>query len=123
MKVTTKLSNVNNVINDDRLALLLRKGVYPYAYMDSVEKYEQGPPPIEVFYNDLKETPCHKDDYDHFLKVYYTFDCKNMRDFEKIYLLTDVAGLADVMEDNSKNSMKIFGLDPANFITNSSFAD
>jgi len=123
MRALTKLATIDKVVNDDRLALLLRKGTYPYNYMDSLEKYEQGPPPIEAFHNDLKDIPCHIDDYNHFLKVYNIFECKNMRDYEKIYLLTDVAGLADVMENNSESGMKNFGLDPANFITNSSFAD
>ncbi len=43
--------------------------------MDSLEKFKEGPPPIEAFYDNLKEKHCHKDDYNHFLKVYNTFEC------------------------------------------------
>ncbi len=91
--------------------------------MDSFQKFTEGPPPIEAFYDELRKEKCHEDDYNHFVKVYRTFECKNMRDLEKIYLLTDVGGLADVMENNSAISMKNFGLDAAHFITNSSLAD
>ncbi len=40
-------------VNDDKLSLLLRKGVYPYSYMDSPEKLKEGKPSIECFKNDL----------------------------------------------------------------------
>jgi len=43
----------HGVINDDKLALLLRKGAYPYSYMDSFEKFTEGPPTIEAFYDEL----------------------------------------------------------------------
>jgi len=123
LKAMSHIAIVDGVVNDDRLALLLRKGEYPYSYMDSFQKFTEGPPPIEAFYDELRKEKCHEDDYNHFVKVYRTFECKNMRDLEKIYLLTDVGGLADVMENNSAISMKNFGLDAAHFITNSSLAD
>ena len=40
--------------NLDKFFLLLRKGVYPYEYMDSWKKfYENAIPPKEAFYSEL----------------------------------------------------------------------
>jgi hypothetical protein len=37
---------------------MLRKGVYPYSYMDSWERFNEPElPPKEAFYNDLHDEP------------------------------------------------------------------
>ena len=43
----------------EKFELLTRKGVYPYSYMDSMERFaETVLPPRPSFYNDLKEEEC-----------------------------------------------------------------
>ena len=44
--------------------MLTRKGVYPYKYMNSFEKFEETSlPPKEMFYNDLKKKDISDADY------------------------------------------------------------
>jgi len=126
-KCMASIVTENGKINNDKLALLLRKGVYPYSYMDSEEKFKESKPSIECFNNDLakdeKDKACHPDDYDHFVRIYDTFECKNMDDLQEIYIKSDTCGLADVIEELRKDSINKFGMDIVNFITLSSFAD
>ena len=43
--------------------LVFAKGIYPYSYI-SPEKFEERElPPIDAFYNDLKDEPLSKEDY------------------------------------------------------------
>ena len=51
-------------------ALLLRKGVYPYEYMDSVERFDETSlPPKEAFYSNLTKSGISDEDYEHAKKV------------------------------------------------------
>ena len=46
--------------------LLTRKGIYPYEYVSSWDKFEESQlPPIEAFYNNLNMSNISKDDYQH----------------------------------------------------------
>ena len=59
---THKLSN-NNI---DKFLLLLRKGVYPYEYMNDWNKFNETKlPSINSFYSKLKLENIDKEDYDH----------------------------------------------------------
>ena len=51
-----KISQLYITSNGDlnKFFLLLRKGVYPYEYMDSCERFDENTiPPKEAFYSDL----------------------------------------------------------------------
>ena len=45
--------------------LLTRKGVYPYEYMSSWDKFKESLPPIEAFYTKLNMSKISEDDYQH----------------------------------------------------------
>ena len=48
--------NFGNKLNDKELINIMKKGIFPYSYFDSVEKLNQAEfPPIEVFTNDLTD--------------------------------------------------------------------
>ena len=50
--------------------LLLRKGVFPYDYLDSFERLnEQQLPPREAFFSKLRGEECKQEDYDYEQKV------------------------------------------------------
>ena len=62
-KFTNMLSAFKGV-PDDRTNLLLKKGVYPYDYMNTWEKLEDTSlPPIEQFASKLRGTDCTEEDY------------------------------------------------------------
>jgi hypothetical protein len=82
---------------DNHQELLLRKGIYPYEFIDHPNKMiETELPEIEKFYNLITDTNITDDDYQHAKKVYQIFDCQNLGDYHDLYLKTDVVLLADV---------------------------
>ena len=92
--------------------MLLRKGVYPYEYMDDWTKLEQKSlPSREEFYNSLKQEECGQEDYAHAQNVWEKFECKTMQDYHDLYLKNDVLLLADVFENSRKFSMLHYNLD------------
>ena len=98
--------------------LLLRKGVYPYEYMDSWERFEETAlPPKEAFYSKLSDEHISDSDYAHAQHVWKTFECRTLGDYTVLYCRTDVLLLADVFENFRKTCQKQYGLDPAHYYT------
>ena len=65
--------------DDKQFRLLLRKGVYPYEYMTSWEKFKETQlPPKEEFCSNLNMSDISKHDYKHALKVWKEFKLKNL---------------------------------------------
>ena len=103
---------------EEAFTLLTRKGVYPYAYMDSFERFEETSlPPREEYYNDLGKSHITDDEYEFAQKVWNTFQLKNMGELHDLYMETDVVLLADIFENFRDFSLKNYGLDPAHFST------
>ena len=104
--------------SQDEFNLLFRKGVYPYEYMDSWERFDETAlPPIEKFYSSLTDSHISKEDYEHATKVWNTFKCKTLGDYHDLYLKTDVNLLADVFENFRNICLQQYKLDPANYYT------
>ncbi|KAK3740268.1 hypothetical protein RRG08_031987 [Elysia crispata] len=98
--------------------LLMRKGVYPYEYVDSWERFEETQlPPKEAFYSKLSDEKIEDGDYEHAQRVWETFGCKTLGNYTDLYCRTDVLLLADVFETFRKTSQKQYGLDPAHYYT------
>ena len=102
----------------ERLELLMRKGVYPYEYMDTWDRFtEPRLPPKEVFYSKLSDAHISDEDYTHAQKVWETFGCLSLGDYCDLYCRTDVLLLADVFETFRRTCQKQYGLDPAHYYT------
>ena len=98
--------------------LLIRKGVYPYEYMDSWDKFEEKRlPSNDEFYSKLNMSGISEKDHQHACKVGNEFGLKNMGDYHDLYLKTDVILLANVFESFRKVCLDNYGLDPAHFYT------
>ena len=96
--------------------LLVRKGVYPYDYMDSVARFEETSLPTkEHFYNQLNDEEVSDEDYAHAQRVWTTFKCATVREYHDLYLKTDVLLLADVFEKFRTMSLEAYSLDPAHY--------
>ena len=77
-----KFRVVNRYIDDKKLPLLLRKGIYPYENFDSFSKFaETCLPPRSVFFNSLKDEHISEDDYAHAQNVFKQFGCHSLGDF------------------------------------------
>ena len=104
--------------DDEHFRLLLRKGVYPYEYMDSFERFkEPALPSIDRFYSELNLQDISKLDYRHAKKVWEKFEIRDLGDYHDLYLSTDVMLLADVFENFRDTCLSIYGLDPFLYFT------
>jgi hypothetical protein len=100
-----------------------QKGIYPYEYMDSFDKFEEEKlPSIESFYSNLNESNITEDEYEHAQNVWKTINMKNLGDYHDFYLKTDVVLLADVFETFRNTIHKTHKLDPIHYITLPSFS-
>ena len=97
-----KFYNTYQLCNKDlnKFALLLRKGVYPYEYMDSWKRFkEESLPDKESFYSELNKEHVTDEDYAHAQKVWNTFKIKNLGEHHDLYVQSDTSLLEDVFEN------------------------
>ena len=100
--LTEKFHNTYQLCNNDfnKFDLLLRKGVYPYEYMDKWKRFKEDKlPDKESFYSELNKKHITESDYEHSQKVYDTFNFKNLGEYHGLYVQSDTAQLADVFEN------------------------
>ena len=91
-----------------KLSLMSQKGLYPYDFMDSFEKFDQTELPTkEQFYNILNDQHITNEEYDHARKVWETFNIMTMGEYHDLYLKSDVLLLADVFESFRKTCLTI----------------
>ena len=106
----------NNDLN--KFVMLLRKGVYPYEYMDGWDKFnETSIPSNESFHSNLTMENISETDYRHANNVFKTFKLNNLGDYHDLYVQSDTLLLADVFENFRKACIKTYELDPAYFIS------
>ena len=71
----------------DKFELLKRKGVYPYEYVDSLERLSDDKlPSKDEFYSRLNNTEISDEDYQHAQNVWKNFDMGTMREYHDLYL-------------------------------------
>ena len=103
---------------DKELSLMSQKGVYPYDYMDSFEKFDQTKLPTkDQFYSILNDQDIMNDEYNDAKKVWKTFNIKTMGEYHDLYLKSDVLLLADVFESFRKTCLQYYKLDPCDYFT------
>ena len=79
---------------------MLRKGVYPYEYMDNWERFnETSLPSKESFYSNLNMEDIDDIDYRHCNNVFNKFKLNNLGDYYDLYVQSDALLLADVFEN------------------------
>ena len=106
----------DNDIN--KFKLLLRKGVYPYEYMDSCKRFNETElPSKDKFYSGLNLEDISDDDYVHAIDVWNTLNISNLGEYHDLYVKLGTAFLADVFENFRDKHIEIDKLDPAYFLT------
>ena len=112
-----RFANIYEFCNGD-LILLLRKGVYPYEYMDNWERFnETSLPNKESFYSSLNMENIDDIDYRHGNNVFKKFQLKNLGEYHDLYVQSDTLLLADVFENFRNMCIKVYELDPAHFLS------
>ncbi|XP_044010177.1 uncharacterized protein LOC122853824 [Aphidius gifuensis] len=109
------LSFCNNL---EEFKLITKKGIFPYDYIDSWEKFNEEQLPSKLdFYSQLNEEHISEIDYNHACNVWEKFHIKNLGEYSDLYLRTDVLLLADIFENFRYFCLKTYELDPAHYFT------
>ncbi|XP_044005518.1 uncharacterized protein LOC122850432 [Aphidius gifuensis] len=96
----------------------VKKGVFPYDYLDKWEKFDDTTlPSKDQFYSKLNEENISDEAYAHALNVWQKFNIKTLGEYSDLYLQTDVALLADVFESFRADCLNTYKLDPAHYYT------
>ena len=112
------LKYTNKRFQKEKLNLMTRKGIYPYDYMDSFEKFNKTELPTkEEFYSILNNEHISDEDYCHAKKVWNTFQLQTMGEYHNLYLQSDILLLADVFENFRKTCLQYYKLDPCHYFT------
>ena len=116
MKIFQAYINFDGDLN--KFVLSLRKGVYPYEYMDSCERFNETLlPPKKTFYSELNVEDITDKDYAHAQKVWGVFEIRNLSEYHDLYVQCDTLLLADAFEKFRDTCIKIYGLDSSHFLS------
>ena len=108
-ELINRFSSTYEFCNEDinKFILLLRKGVYPYEYMDAWERFNETLlPNKEAFYSKLNMTDITDVDYRHAKRVFKNLCNKNLGDYHDLYVQSDTI-----------LCIKVYELDPAHFLS------
>lgn len=107
----------------EQITMLERKGVFPYDYVNSIERLsETSLPAIEQFYNKLNEENISPKEYQFACDIWKKFQLKTLGEYSLLYLKTDVLLLADIFESFRDVCHTIYGLDPTHYYTAPGFS-
>ena len=102
----------------DKLVLLLRKGVYPYEYVDSWERFgETSLPDKKYFYSELILEDITYKNYAHAQNVWEIFEMNSLGEYHDLYGQRDTLLLADIFEKFRDTCIEICGLDPSHILS------
>ena len=102
----------------DKFIMLLRKGVYPYEYIDGWDKFnEKIIPSKELFYSNLTLENVSETDYAHANNVFKKFNISNLGEYHDLYISSDTLLLTDIFENFRQSYLKNYELDPAHFVS------
>ena len=106
----------NNDLN--KFVLLLRKGVYPYEYADTWERFSEiSLTSKEDFYSNLNMEDISDIDYKHANNVFKVFKLENLGNYHNLYVQSDTLLLAEVFNNFKDMCLKEYELDPAHFLS------
>ena len=105
--------------SDKQHELLIRKGIYPYEYMDSWNRFNETRLKSKDIYKYSNLYMCEVGDseYKHAHNVWREFRIRNMGEYHDLYLKTDTILLDNVFESFRSVCIENYGLDPAHFYT------
>ena len=88
--------------------MLLRKGVYPYEYIDIWERFDETSlPEKKVFYSELHLEDITDEDYTHAQKVFEELKLKTVGGYHDLYVKSDTILLAVVFENFRNKCIEI----------------
>lgn len=105
-------------LNEEQIQLLLEKGIYPYSYMDSFEKFnETALPHKTLFFNDLTGEDISDEKYQRGQRTWDALEIVDMGMFHDIYMTIDTLILADALIKVRTTMYEGFGIDIFHYYT------
>ena len=102
----------------NKFILLLRKGAYPYEYMDNWERFnETSLPNKKSFYSNLNMENIDDIDCRYGNNVFKIFGLKHLGEYHDLYVQSDTLLLADVFENFRNKCLEVYELDPAHVLS------
>ena len=102
----------------DKFVMLLRKGVYPYEYIDEWDKFnEKVLPGKDSFYSNLTLENISEVDFAHANSVFKKFNINNLGEYYDLYVRSDTLLLVDIFENFRQSCLENYELDPARFVS------
>ena len=120
-----RFANTYEFCNGDlnKFILLLRKGVYPYEYMNSWKRFDETSlRDKEAFYSNLNMEDITDVDHRHGKTVFEYLINRNLGDCHDLYVQSDTLLLADVFENFRNMCINVYELDPARFLSSPGLA-
>ena len=109
---------LSEVFSGEKLKLLKKKGINPYEYFNSFEKFkETNLPDIDKFLSSLKECCIDEKEYQRAYDVWKVFKIQNFGQYHNLYLKTDVLLFCDLIERFISVCLKDYGLDPCHYFS------
>ena len=110
--------NMKKYFEGEQLDMISQKGVCPYEYLNSIEKFNDTTLPSKSeFYSKLNDSHITDKEYNFAINLWNKFECKTMKDYLELYLKADVLGMADVFEEFRNVCYENYGLDPLHYYT------
>ncbi|XP_074026512.1 uncharacterized protein [Leptinotarsa decemlineata] len=98
--------------------LMRKKGVFPYSFVDDIEKLNHPRLPTKnQFYDKLNCEHISDNDYGRAQLVWNLFECQDLGEYSDLYLKSDVLLLCDIFENFRNISVDKYKLDPAQYFT------
>lgn len=98
--------------------LLFQKGIFPYEYLDSFDRFEeQVLPPREEFKSELTGETASEQEYEHAKRVWQALECETFGDYHDHYLMLDTVLLCDVFTQFRRQCYADFGVEAAHYIS------
>ena len=95
----------------NKFFLLLRKGIYPYEYIDSWERFDENTIlPKEAFHSELNLENITDKDYEHVKKVWEAFEIKNLGECHDLYVQCDTFYMLIYLKTLEINVLKYMNL-------------
>ena len=101
-----------------RFVVALRKGVFPYSWLDHGSKFEaRSLPARSSFFKDSIESKCSKEDYEHGKSVWDAFHINSFKECTDLYVKTDVLLPSDIFNGYREECLASYGLDIIHYFT------
>ena len=114
-----KFKNVSEEFGYDTelTELMTRKGIYPYSFMDSYDKFDINPLTLTKFNfrSDLTGEDISDEDFEFYKEICNKFNIKTLGEYHDLYLQSDVLLLSDVFENFRETCFQYYKLDPAHY--------